>query len=755
VEQVGVSGLAFWRVPAPSSGLPIRSAAEEAVGAAVAGAAMLFVFVVSVWGIGGIFPDGHFASAANIGVAGFNMNRWSIIYPAFPLFDHPPPGTSYYMHHPLGMFWTGGLFMKLFGAHDWVLRIPPLIFVTLTAFFLYRWGRAVWGPLEGALAAVGFVALPITLGFANYHDLEQPLMLGCVVASWGYARFRQSNRDVYALASIAGFAFAIIHDWEAYIWGASFLTFLFLRAFTIPEGWLGPIDGRRAGRYWALMCGTAVVFLTASIALIVVSDRLYDTVAMYGVRAAGAGIPLKVVLAARHVRIELMFTALAIALGKLAVPVMVARFVIRRDELELLPLFVLLMSICFYVWFKQGADVHIFWPHTFAAYFGLAVGALAASARDVWLWAAPRFPPRQARFLPRAEHAPWVALVVVGLPTLLVLRDGASLIRLARESGGRFIEAQLQSDVDRSTALRWFLERFPMPEEKVAFHNSAHPQWDTQWAARPHAVLTHQPVDGGKVPVGRPYLLDARSTPVPELRDAAARYHVIAVGWYWFMDRGAPPAPLDGFSFDEHDPSLFESLKLGATEPVRRIVPDPWLTWEWRSLLGQPGRPPTGQPRTLEQLRIAHNMALARGDAAAAARTRAELVRGLNMHVTAKWDGGFELLGVDHHTKGARSLTPYLIAGTPRPSLKVLVRAKVTSRRFLSTLPVDPAELDIAPPPPVPLELWHPGYIYAVPVVYRHRAGHETYTLGLATADRKIPSPARLGAPPFITLLSE
>jgi hypothetical protein len=661
------------------------------------------------------------------------------------------------MHHPLGMFWTGGLLIKLFGDHDWAMRIPPLIYVPLTAFFLYRWGRAVWGPLEGALTAAGFVALPITLGFANYHDLEQPLMLGCVVASWGYARFRQTNRDVYALASIAGFAFAVLHDWEAYVWGAAFLSFLFLRAFTIPESWLGPIDGRRAGRYWALMCGTAIVFMVGTIALIVGSDRLSDTMAMYGVRTSGSDAPLKAVLAARHVRIELMFTGLGIALGKVAVPVMLARFLIWRDELEVLPLFLLLMSIFFYVWFKQGADIHIFWPHTFAGYFGLAVGALAASVRDLWQWAALRLDAagRGPLFTRRAAHASWVALALVGLPVLLVLRDGASLIRLARESGGRFIEAQLQSDVDRNLALRWFLQRFPAPGDKVAFHGSAHPQWDTQWAVRPHTVITRQPIDGGKVPLARPYILDARSTGVTELREAASRYHVHAVGWYWLLDRGAPPAPLDGYGFDEHDPDLIESLKLGATEPVRRVVPDPWLTWEWRSLLGQPASPPVGQPRTLEQLRIAHNAALARGDLAAAAHYRQELVRGLNLPVTTKWEGGLELLGVDHHTRGARSVTPYFVAGPPRAPWRPLVRARVTRRRFLSTLPIDPVLLDIAPPPPIPIELWRPGHIYSLPVVYRQRAGHEDITLGLASVDRRSPPPNLLGGgPQWMRLLS-
>ena len=87
------------------------------------------------------------------------------------------------------------------------------------------------------------MSLPITLGFANYLDIEQPVMLGCIVATWGYARFRQTGRDLYALASVAGFAFATLHDWEAFIWGAAFLPFLFFRGVRDPAELAG--RGRR------------------------------------------------------------------------------------------------------------------------------------------------------------------------------------------------------------------------------------------------------------------------------------------------------------------------------------------------------------------------------------------------------------------------------------------------------------------------------------------------------------------------------
>src|SRR4051812_36464144 len=86
-----------------------RVPSADQVGAVLSAAAVLWAFLVAVWGVNGVFPDGHFASQANMGIAGYQMNRWGIIYPAFPLTANPPPSSVYYMHHPLGMFWMGGL----------------------------------------------------------------------------------------------------------------------------------------------------------------------------------------------------------------------------------------------------------------------------------------------------------------------------------------------------------------------------------------------------------------------------------------------------------------------------------------------------------------------------------------------------------------------------------------------------------------------------------------------------------------------
>ena len=405
---------------------------DERVGVALGLLAVSIAFAVSACGIGGPFPDGHYASTSVIGTAAYNSYRWNTLLPIETYLDHAPNASLYYMHHPLGMFWVVDVLGKVFGLHDWVLRLPPLFYVTVTTALLYKLGRALWGALPGGLCALAYVALPITLGYANYHDLEQPVIFGVVLASWGYLRYVRTWRERYAVASVLGFAFALNNDWAAYLWGAPFLAGLFVYGFLLSEPRRGALEMKRFGRYWAFMCVAVAFSVVVELAVLDASNRIADVLQSYMVRSAGAGAPLKAVLAARRYRIELMFTTPAIALGKLALPIIVARAVVKRSHFELLPLPIFICALVQYVAFKEGADIHIFWPHYFAPYFALAVGALAATARELCVWSGAQVKGGAASGR-AVRAAPWVALAVLGLPLLFILKDGLSLLRLARD----------------------------------------------------------------------------------------------------------------------------------------------------------------------------------------------------------------------------------------------------------------------------------------------------------------------------------
>ncbi len=227
-----------------------------------------------------------------------------------------------------------------------------------------------------------------------------------------------------------------------------------------------------------------------------------------------------------------------------------------------------------YLVFKQGADVHIFWPHPFATYFALGCGALAASVRDGSVWLAGRTRWASARTRERlVALAPVLPLLFIGLPLALVVKDGLSTFRLARETGGRFAEANLESDLEKAAVFHWFLPRIPAAAT-VGFHPSVHHYWDKQWELRPRQTFANQPV-GGSPAQGRFYVMDTRGASPEDLKAAVGRYHVHAVEWIWIMDRTEPPAPLDGYSFGETEPTFFQRWAYGSTEPLRQIPARP------------------------------------------------------------------------------------------------------------------------------------------------------------------------------------
>lgn len=727
--------------------MPAAPRLEERAGRLLGLAAIVWIALLGCWGISGTFPEGHYASAAAIGTAAANMWRLHIWFPVPYVLNTPVSSANYYMHHPIGLFWLTALLVKVLGTGNWVLRAPAIAVTVLSAIFVYRTARALWGPLEAGLSALAYVALPIVMGFANYLDLEGPVTLGCLFATWGYIRLIQTSRARYGWASVLGMAYALGNDWETVIWLAFFVALVFVWAYVVPDRGRR-LDYRVFGRYFSTLLGGAVVVLLFSFALIVISGRMNDIFNAYGTRSSGNQVPLRQVLEARHVRIELMFTPIAIAIGKIALPVIIARAILTRNHFELLPLPLLAMAVIYYVHFKNGADTHIFWPRPFSGYFPLAVGALAISMRQAMVWAARLLAQRGVRTDVRrvAALAPWLTFAVLGLALLLVFRDGASLIRLARESGGRFMEVNSESEVDRAVSLRWFLSRYPA-NEAIGFHPAMRVAWSVQWEIGAHPAVSHAALSLSPPAVPRLLHLETRWVATADLREAARRFHVIAVGPRWFINRAEPPAPIDGYQLVEKEPGPIDWMLNGGVEPTFSIEPDPFVTWEMRTAVGQAAPAPTVPPKTFEQLRVAHNVALTEGKKADAAAMRARLMATLERPVHARYDGGTNLLGAHLHKGAARSLTLLFEAGTIKTQARYAVVAEVTGRRWFSSLPVDPSKLDVATSPPVPTDMWKPGHLYAVKIVYRKRAGHERFS-GVW-----INGPRRIDGPPEVELL--
>ena len=673
-------------------------------------------------GINGLFPSGHFASTAAIGMRADNMWRLHTLLPV-PSYLDGGASPSYYMHHPLGVFWTVAALGKIFGFSNWVLRLPAIIYVTATPFFLYRIGRALWGPIEGGLAALAFVALPITLGYTNYHDLEQPVMFGTVVALWGYVRFVRTWRERYAIVSVLGFFFALNHDWQAYIWGVFFLGWLFVRGFLLPERALGAVRARPFGRYWALMCIVAVAAFGIEIIALDGSGRLSDLLSSFFGRTAGSAAPLDLVLHSRRYRIELMFSALGIALGKLALLALLARLALKRSESDVLPLCFLLAALVPVPGLQAGRRR----PHLLAAPLRGVLRARRGRARGdgargagVARAAAAGSPPAPGRTLDRARARG---------PARPRRAQGRRLLArspVARERRPRFAEANLPSTVDEATALRWFRARVPATSPVATPRASSRTGRSSGRPARASCSATsrsaarrrraHVPARlARRVRLGAARHGDAH----PRLRRRAvlarrsARGPRAALGVSLrraraVAARGVVARPRRARAHDRRrsvgDLGVAQAPRLGGDRAQRRARDD-------RPAPHRAQRRPRARRRR------------GRGPPAHRARRAARLAgpREVRKRHRAR-------IGAVRHRGAQRGFALYFVAGAFKSDTKFSVHARVIGPPRLSTLPMDPADLELVTSPVWPTSLWKPGAIYTQDVVVHHRPGKERFT---------------------------
>jgi hypothetical protein len=682
------------------------------------------------WGILGPIGGGHWAIVASRGIMGDNMVTWGLWGPVRDYTLERPTPQLYYVHHPWGTYWVIGLLTKVFGRHAFVPRLEPVIMCIACPPLLYGIGRALWGPVPGALAALAYAVLPIVLAFGNFPGFEGPLIFGVLVTTWGYLRFQERWRLRWMAVSLAGVLWSINCDWESAVFLGTVLGTLLVTSYFMPR-WFGRVDARRFGQWWAMSFCIVALTVLAYLAYIKHIGAVDEFLNQEAKREKGNDQPLRQVLDARRYWIDVSFTPVAVVVGKIAAPILLFRLLLLRRPVEIFPLAILIMATVEYVHFKNGADVHTFWPLPFAPYWALSVGVLARTAIDL-----------AALAVARLDVVPWGlskdaiqfgVLGAIGLLPLLVLPDGVRGLYYARTTGGRFNDRgrRIFQDVDKSEAAEWLGGQMSA-RSRVQIHTSMHTTWAIDWALRRPTVS----VDGApsRSPNGddRYFLTDLAFMKPPEQLKMAHDFHVVAVGQFALVDRAAPPAPADGYVFDAREPRPIEWYLVAGTEPIRTVRPDPWYTWELRDEFGQTPNPPPPfdpPPTTLDDLRIAHNAAVAAGDQARADEFQAQLVTRIDSRAATKYTDGTLLLG-ERFTGGvAPSLDVFFQAAGPSLSDDVQfdIHAIVDRAPLGSLVEPDNKTKAAGMPFVIPPRFWKPGFIYVDRTEIRHRPGRERF----------------------------
>ncbi len=472
----------------------------------VAAVASAWFAFAAAWGMFGIPAAGHIDAGGSGNVmAGEQMIKWKILYPAWGWFNGQRPTESLYIcHHPFGQYYVPAAFYWLFGHHDVLVHLPAVLMSVAIPPLLYGIGKERWGAPIGAVAAAGYVVVPIAVGFSNFWNLETICTFGALLFFWGHSRHVTDGRTRHLVASLVGLLFVCSGDWVGYLLVAPTLGWALVRAFILPPRMTPHLRIVPYARWWALSVILVVVSLAWWVGLFHHAGQIDEWLSAAESRGGADSTTLRATLDARKAWIDFSFTPLAIWIGKVAAPVCLLRLLVTRLDEETYSLGILFGAVVQYVMFKEGADVHIFWPHYFAGYFALALAQLAGAIAAVV--------GRIARWFSR-PRAPVVAAItglLIGLmPVAAMAHDGVKSLWVWRRTGGRYDDSGslISSNVD----LLFVVRQIVMPHVKLGAKIDLHPSiawgWEEVWTYQAEATLKSAPSFGGPTARG-PALLD-------------------------------------------------------------------------------------------------------------------------------------------------------------------------------------------------------------------------------------------------------
>jgi hypothetical protein len=684
--------------------------------------ATLWMLGIGLWEIAAPFGAGHAAVLPARGIIADNMVRFGIGFPVRSYAVAKPTAAAAYAHHPFGSYYLFAIARALFGRHEWAIRLVPVLVSAAIPALFFSVGRRLYGALGGAVAALGWAVLPITLAFAQFPSFEMFALAAMLLITLCALRLDEHPSRGRLLALLLAVAVALHSDWLCYFYlGVVVVVATLVVAFGPPRE-EQPQIARRFLQCLLFVGGVTALTLLVYVRFFDQAGLLQDWLSSADLRAQGNELPLRQVLLNRRYWIELMFTKPGIVFGMLGLVVMLGRLVVLHRLADGYPLLILITAAVHYVHFKSGADVHIYWPLPFAAQFCFGLGAIALFIQDLGRWLASR------QNAPLAETgAARVALGICAAVLILVLPDGIRALEYSRQTGFRLNDdGQLTlQDLDKNLALEFMKQKIP-EHKPVSLQASLGPNWSQDWAIERPTVV-QSPLGMSMFAAPRHVIFDARfATPTAQMW--AIQSQTTVVGPFWLVDTEARPSEFRVFGFEEKQPSFLQRMFVQAHDPIRRVVEDPHRTWEYRHHLNLTPNPEPPGLDGKDQLRLLHNVLVAKGDAEGAARVRVELESLLEKRSARDFEGGLKLMGHRVIDGIVPKLEVYFLAArSVGPEAFLDVRSRIVAAPVWSFVVRDNKVKHYGVGFEIHPSLWKAGMIYVSSVEVRPRPGKERF----------------------------
>ncbi len=724
--------------------------AHERVANGLALVGIVWFAAALAWGINGPLGGGHYQSMAATGIAGENMWRFHILGPAWSYSHTAPPPSEFYCHHPWGVFWATALSVKLLGHHNLALVLPAVLMSVTTVVLLHRLARSAWGAWGGAAAVLGFVLTPISIAFGHFESLEVITMFGATVFFHGSVRYFETFKKRFLLEALVGIFFATSGDWPGYLIVGAVLAIELLR-LVLPSRF-GLTALKAHTRWWVLSVALAALMLVFWVAMFSKAGKLADWLTSGDSRSAGASAPLAEVLASRAFWIESAFTPMVIAIGKFAAIIVVIRALVLRKPVEFFALACLFGATVQYVVFKSGADIHYFWPQYYVLYFSLAFAQLVATLG--WFVGAV-----VGRLNRRVGHyaAITTCMLATLVPAVALVPDAPRILRYARATGGRFSEKGhfIRDEFDTIQVAKWMGPAVPQSATFLVDTSNLSWGWHASWALDRVNIAAALP-EVGASNASQPWWLARISTlSQSALTNVMSRARPLIIDDLMLVDTRVGQGPLLGYRIEEREPTWLEWAFISGVQPVRSIRENEFVTWEWRIHFDQLFDFPKAEPKDLEEVRVAHNVAVHQGNVAQASKLRARIDGALDRAPAATFSGGHQLLGARVSGKANPKLETWFLSNGPIDSNAYFqVRSTVEAPLKFSLIPRDPSERDCGMPPALPSTVWRVGFIYRFECPMLHRLGLEHFYGNWVAQTAGKNTPGRTDAAPITQLVS-
>jgi 4-amino-4-deoxy-L-arabinose transferase-like glycosyltransferase len=115
-----------------------------------------------------------------------------------------------YLDKPIVYFAAEAMAMEVLGPTELAARVPAYLFTLFTAALLFWFARRVWGEEEALVAAIAYLAMPLTLAFSRTVIFDSALSFFMVAATIAFYFAVETGEKKWAALAWTSIAFGVL-----------------------------------------------------------------------------------------------------------------------------------------------------------------------------------------------------------------------------------------------------------------------------------------------------------------------------------------------------------------------------------------------------------------------------------------------------------------------------------------------------------------------------------------------------------------